>query len=112
MGKRSFADQDSPDAATDTVAESLPVAEVPAVAPELPIAKLAAKHGQLRDLKISGSGDPPHTPEHLYASVINGWNAYELKMGVEATLSDAAYLAAIEAAKLGKAHDAAKKEGV
>lgn len=81
-----------------------PAMEVPTEATvsassELTLTDLAKKHGHFLKLGIDGSGDPPFSPHHLAASVHNKWSVQEHTTGQEVKLSDAAYLAAIEAAK-------------
>lgn len=89
--------------------ESDPALEVPNAAPDtkpeqlLTVSELAVKHGQTRKVR-EDLGDTPYTAEHLSAEVANGWARHAYFVGTEARLSDADYLAAIAAAKLGKAH--------
>lgn len=85
-------------ATEDWVTGSPEIASRPAET-DLSLTDLAKKHGHFLKLGIDGSGDPPFSPHHLAASVHNKWSVQEHTTGQEVKLSDAAYLAAIEAAK-------------
>jgi hypothetical protein len=77
-------------------------------APEFTPDELATKHAQKRPAMI---GDPPYSADHLVADVLNGWTRFERTVGTAPKLTEAAYLEALEAAKQGKACDAANKRG-
>lgn len=64
--------------------------------------ELAKRHGQYQGARVKG--DDPFTALHNTAAVLNGWTLHEHKTGEIVKLGDAQYLAAIEAAKLGKPH--------
>lgn len=70
----------------------------------LPVTKLAKKHGQAIG---SPTRDEAFRAPHMAAAVLNGWNAYERLLGEQPKLTDAVYLAALEAAKKGAALEAA-----
>jgi hypothetical protein len=67
------------------------------------IVELAKRHGHMLK-KTPIAGDDPFSAAHNVASVLNGWKAHEVSTGEIVTLTDADYLAAVEAAKAGKAH--------
>lgn len=73
----------------------------------LTVEKLAAKHGQLQPAPIAG--DSPFSAAHAVADLLHGWAHHKLYVGGEVTMSDADYLAALEAAAQGKTHAAAFK---
>lgn len=103
-------DDMSPDTAEATTEAAAP--SVAAQASELlTVSALANKHGQTRKVR-EDLGDSPYSPEHMGADVLNGWARHKKFVGTEAVLSDADYLAAIEAAKVGKAHEPANKHGL
>jgi hypothetical protein len=70
----------------------------------LPVTTLAKNHGQLL---ASPDGEPAYRAPHMAAAVLNGWNAYERLLGEQPKLGADVYLAALEAAKLGKPHEPA-----
>lgn len=53
--------------------------------------------------------DAPYKADHLVADVRHGWKLSESRTHEAVKLSDADYLAAVEAAKLGKTHGPANK---
>lgn len=71
------------------------------------VQELAAKHGQTQPTPVPG--DSPFRSEHLVADVRHGWQHHTHFVGGPVRLSDADYLAAIEAAKDGKVHAPANR---
>ena len=80
-----------------------PAQQQPDAAPVLSLADLAKKHGQLRAVNPDLE-DSPLSPEHMAAAVLHGWNAFAFFKGGQVMLSDADYLAALEAVGKGEAH--------
>jgi hypothetical protein len=101
MGKNDPKPQDE-----TTAAPAVIPAPAPDVAP-LTVAELAEKHGHSNPAPVQG--DTPFTPLHLLADSLNGWTRHKAYKSEDVTLSDADYLAAIEAAKNGVAHSPANK---
>ena len=67
------------------------------------VKELAKRHGHHQGARVDG--DDPHTALHNVASVLNGWQLHEHRTGEVVKLTDAQYLAALDAAKRGKAHE-------
>lgn len=83
----------------------------------LSVSELAKKHGNTFH-KAGKDGalyptvwahDSVFKQEHLQADVLHGWTKHEFHSSEPVCLSDADYLAAIEAAKKGKTHAPANK---
>jgi hypothetical protein len=77
---------------------------------------LAKRNGQLfnRDPKLtrfqaSDEHESPFKPTHQVADVYHGWSLHWRTKHQEVFLSDADYLAALQAAKLGKTHEPANR---
>lgn len=92
--------------------EGLPVdmpeaQEASPLAPVSTLAELAKRHAQLQAAPIAG--DHPYKADHVVADTMHGWTFHKLYVGTDVTLSDADYLAALEAARTGKRHAAADK---
>lgn len=85
------------------MAKKVEMDETPAESEEkLTIAELAKRHGQIQPAPIAG--DDPYSADHNIAAVLNGWNWHMLHVFAGVTMTSQNYLAAIEAAKLGKPH--------
>ncbi len=94
--------------------------EQPAAAPAeqlKTVAELAVKHGHTfhsvgKDGKLYPTvpgHDSVFKQEHLQCDVLHGWTKHERHTSEDVRLSDADYLAAIDAAKAGKTHAPANK---
>lgn len=90
--------------AAEPIADAAPAAE-----PTFPVSKLAERHGQKHS--STAGDDEPWKVDHLVASTRHGWLKYERDTGLPVTLTDADYLAALEAARGGKVHGPANKRG-
>lgn len=73
----------------------------------LTVSQLAEKHGQTQTVHVAG--DTPFKSDHLVADVRHGWAHHTHFVGGEVRLTDAEYLAALEAAREGKTHAPAYK---
>ncbi len=90
--------------------------EAPA-APVDSLLKLATRHGHTFHRMAKDGNLYPTVPSHdsvlkaahLQADVLHGWTKHERHTSEEVLLTDADYLAAIEAAKTGKTHAPANK---
>lgn len=78
----------------------------------LTVSDLALKHGHANPNGPAVAGDTPFTALHLLADSLNGWTRHKAYKAENVTLSDADYLAAIEAAKIGSAHEPANKRSL
>ncbi len=96
--------------------DSLPL-ESKDAAPVALILDLAMKHGKTFH-RVGKDGnmyptvpghDSPFKQEHMQADVLHGWTKHERHTSEFISMSDEDYLAAIEAAKLGKTHAPANK---
>lgn len=99
------------------MAKNAPTEEKATDQPLSKLSALALKHGKTFH-RVGKDGqyyptvpghDSPLTQEHLQADVLHGWTKHERQTSEDVLLSDADYLAALEAAKLGKTHAPANK---
>lgn len=124
MGKQKNNDDDQAYQPKDGDFSAAPVQAVsPAPSPAISspavvlptVNELAVKHGHTFHRRAKDGQLYPTVPAHdsvfkrwhLVADVLNGWTKESNKGGDPTRLSDADYLAAIEAAKLGKKHSPA-----
>jgi hypothetical protein len=95
-------------AETEPVEGAAGVSPSSSVAPSLvfTVSELAKRHGQIQGAM---AGENPMSAAHQSAAVLNAWAKTAHEQGEEVKLSDADYLAAIEAAKLGASYAPAMK---
>lgn len=79
--------------------------EQPASGEFLTVTELAQKHGEYKEPSIGG--DTPFTRVHLGADAAHGWTRHKVHRAKEARMTDADYLAALDAFKAGKLHEGA-----